>query len=173
MSDSAGASPSLFARLARGVYRHWAWVLGGGGVLLALAVWGLLQGGHLTTGTIDGIESSRAEALARGAAAGSNDQTLAVIFHRDDWTTEDPRFTQAVASVLARVERLPEVQSVVSPVGAPEAFRARFVARTGHDLLALVRLKGGEREATAAFPAVREALEDPQIGRASCRERVL
>ncbi|RKG98135.1 MULTISPECIES: MMPL family transporter [unclassified Corallococcus] len=163
MSEPTSASPSLFARLARGVYRHWGWVLGGGGVLLALAVYGLLQGGHLTTGTIDGIESSRAEALARGAAAGSMDQTLAVIFHRDDWTTDDPRFTQAVGSVLERVQRLPEVEAVVSPVGAPEAFRARFVSKTGHDLLALVRLKGGEREATAAFPAVRAALEDPRF----------
>nr|WP_199729181.1 MMPL family transporter [Corallococcus sp. CA053C] len=138
-------------------------MLGGAGVLLALAVWALLQGGHLTTGTIDGTESSRAVALVRGAAAGSNDQTVAVIFHRDDWTTDEPRFSQAVASVLARVERLPEVESVVSPVGAPPAFRARFVAKTGHDLLALVRLKGGEREATAAFPTVREALEDPRF----------
>ncbi|RKG70397.1 MMPL family transporter [Corallococcus terminator] len=163
MSQPTSDAPSVFARLARGVYRHWGRVLGGGGVLLALAVWVLLQGGHLTTGTIDGIEASRAESLARGAAAGANDQTLAVIFHRDDWTTDDPRFTQAVASVLERVQRLPEVEAVVSPVGAPEAFRARFVAKTGHDLLALVRLKGGEREATAAFPAVRAALEDPRL----------
>ncbi|RKH49137.1 MMPL family transporter, partial [Corallococcus llansteffanensis] len=161
MSDPAGAAASLFTRLAGGVHRHRGRVLGGAGVLLALAVWALLQGGHLTTGTIEGTESARAEALARGAAAGANDQTLAVIFHRDDWTTDEPRFSQAVASVLARVEQLPEVESVVSPVGAPEAFRARFVAKTGHDLLALVRLKGGEREATAAFPAVREALEAP------------
>lgn len=163
MSDPVGAGASPFTRLARGVHRHRGRVLGGAGVLLALAVWALLQGGHLTTGTIEGIESARAEALARGAAAGSTDQTLAVIFHRDDWTTDDPRFGEAVASVLARVEWLPEVESVVSPVGAPEAFRARFVAKTGHDLLAMVRLKGGEREATAAFPAVRKALEDPRF----------
>ncbi|MFB1484579.1 MMPL family transporter [Corallococcus sp. RDP092CA] len=158
-----GGGPSWFARLAVGVFRHRSWVLVGTLLLLGAAVWALLRGGHLTTGTIEGIESARAEALARGAAAGSNDQTLAVIFHHDAWTSDDPRFTQALTSVLARVGRLPEVASVVSPVGAPEALRARFVARTGHDVLALVRLKGGEREATAAFPAVRAALSDPHL----------
>lgn len=161
--SNATASPSLFARLAGGVHRHRGMVLGGAVVFLALAIWVLLQGGHLTTGTIDGIEAARAEALARPAAAGSTDQTLAVIFHHDTWTTDEPRFTQAVADVLARVRRLPEVEAVVSPVDAPAEFRARFVSRTGHDLLALVRLKGGEREATAAFPAVSAALEDPRL----------
>ncbi|NBD08234.1 MULTISPECIES: MMPL family transporter [Corallococcus] len=163
MNEPAGDAPSVFTRWASGVHRHRGRVLAGTLALLAAALWLLLQGGALTTGTIDGIEAARAESLARGAAAGSNDQTLAVIFHRDDWTAEDPRFTQAVTQVLARVGRLPEVESVVSPVDAPPAIRARFVAKTGHDLLALVRLKGGEREATAAFPAVREALEDPRF----------
>lgn len=163
MNEPAGDAPSVFTRWATGVHRHRGWVLVGTIVLLASAIWLLLQGGALTTGTIDGIEAARAESLARGAAAGSNDQTLAVLFHRDDWTVDDPRFTQAVTQVLARVGRLPQVESVVSPVDAPPAIRARFVAETGHDLLALVRLKGGEREATAAFPAVREALEDPRF----------
>ncbi|MBJ6765500.1 MMPL family transporter [Myxococcaceae bacterium JPH2] len=161
--EPAGDAPSAFTWLADAVHRHGRWVLVGSGVLLALAVWVLALGGHLTTGTIDGVESARAEALARGAAAGSNDQTLAVIFHRDDWRADAAPFQGAVSQVLARVEKLPEVESVVSPVGAPEAYRARFVAGTGHDVLALVRLKGGEREATAAFPTVSAALQDPRL----------
>ncbi|WP_426747065.1 MMPL family transporter [Myxococcus faecalis] len=156
-------SPSLFARLALGVHRHRRAVLVGAVVFLLAAIGVLSRGGHLTTGTIDGIEAARAEALARPATAGSTDQTLAVIFHHDTWTAKQPRFTQAMTDVLERVRRLPEVESVVSPVGAPEALGARFVSATGHDVLALVRLKGGEREAVAAFPAVRAALDDPRL----------
>nr|BDT33054.1 MMPL family transporter [Myxococcus sp. MH1] len=156
-------SPSLFARLALGVHRHRRAVLVGAVVFLLAAIWVLSRGGHLTTGTIDGIEAARAEALARPATAGSTDQTLAVIFHHDTWTAKQPRFTQAMTDVLERVRRLPEVESVVSPVGAPEALGARFVSATGHDVLALVRLKGGEREAVAAFPTVRAALDDPRL----------
>ncbi|WP_141326282.1 MMPL family transporter [Myxococcus sp. AB025B] len=156
-------SPSLFARLALGVHRHRRVVLVGAGVFLLVAIGVLSRGGHLTTGTIDGIEAARAEALARPATAGSTDQTLAVIFHHDTWTANEPRFTQAMADVLERVRRLPEVESVVSPVGAPGALGARFVSATGHDVLALVRLKGGEREAVAAFPTVRAALDDPRL----------
>ncbi|MFY1825745.1 MMPL family transporter [Myxococcus fulvus] len=162
MSD-ATASTSLFARLAVGVHRHRGVVLAGAVVFLLAAVWVLSQGGHLTTGTIDGIEAARAEALARPATAGSTDQTLAVIFHHDTWTANEPRFTQAMTDVLERVRRLSQVESVVSPVGAPEALGARFVSGTGHDVLALVRLKGGEREAVAAFPTVRAALDDSRL----------
>lgn len=149
---------SVFAWLGRAVHRHRRGVFALTAAVLVLSLLGILRGGRLSTPTIQGTEATRAGALTRDIPAASNDTTLAVLFHSDEWRTDDPRFTQALGAVLEPVGKLPEVSSVMSPLGAPEQLASRLLSPSGHDVLALVRLKGDEREAARAFPTVREAL---------------
>ncbi|MFY0575672.1 MMPL family transporter [Cystobacter fuscus] len=158
------SEPSVFAWLGRAVHRHRGVVFLLTAGVLVLAVFGILRGGQLSTGTIQGTEAAKAAELSRGISAASNDTTLAVIFHSDEWKTDDARFTQALEEVLGPVGKLPEVSAVVSPQGAPEQLASRLISSSGHDVLALVRLKGDEREAARAFPTVRRALTSDKLG---------
>jgi RND superfamily putative drug exporter len=147
----------MFVALARAVHRRRGAVVAASVAVLALSVAALVRGGRLSSGTIEGTEAARAEALASGASAAAHEFTLAVLFHSDTWTHEAPQFREAVRSALGRAAALPSVASVVQPFD--EATGGRLLAAGGHDVLGLVRLAGGEREAVQAFPAVRRALE--------------
>ena len=57
----------MFVALARAVSRHRLVVLAGTLVVLVLAVLSLVRGGTLSSGTIEGTESTEAGALARGS----------------------------------------------------------------------------------------------------------
>ncbi|HZH04986.1 MAG TPA: MMPL family transporter, partial [Myxococcaceae bacterium] len=144
----------MFAHLARAVYRHRVLVFIASSLMFLAAGAAVLRGGELTTGTIEGTEAAQVEALTSGASAGQTATSLAVLFHSDAWGTDDPRYAEAVRAALARAAALPSVAATVSPWDAP-TLAARWVAATGKDAMAVVRLKGDAREAARAYPAVR------------------
>src|SRR5690242_1767903 len=160
----APTASSFFASLGRVVFRHRGWVFVLTALALGLAVLGIVRGGQLSTGTVEGTEAARAVSISRGAAAASSDTTLAVIFRSDEWRTDVPRFSAAIDNVLGPVGKMPGVSAVVSPRGAPDQLASRLVSASGHDALALVRLKGDEREAARAYPAVSQALAGGPLG---------
>ena len=148
----------MFIALARAVSRHRLVVVAGTVVVLALAALSLVRGGSLTSGTIEGTESAQATALVRGAAGADTDATVVALVSHSKMTATDPVFQSALALHLEKVATLPEVERVVSAIDAPEQARARFVSGDGRTALVLVRLKGDEKAAVKAFPAVRAAL---------------
>ncbi len=150
----------MFVALARAVSRHRLLVLAGTLAVLVLAALSLLRGGSLTSGTIEGTESVRAAALARGAAAADTDTSVVALFTHASLPATDPVFQGALGLQLEKVSDRPEVEGVVSLLSAPEQARARFISRDGRTALVLVRLKGEEKAAVRAFPAVKAALRD-------------
>jgi RND superfamily putative drug exporter len=148
----------MFVALARAVSRHRLVVLAGTVVVLALATLSLVRGGSLTSGTIEGTESSKATELVRGAAGADTDTTVVALVSHSKMTASDPVFQSALALHLEKVSALPVVERVISAIDAPEQARARLVSSDGRTALVLVRLKGDEKAAVKAFPAVRDAL---------------
>ncbi|HEY1907959.1 MAG TPA: MMPL family transporter [Myxococcaceae bacterium] len=148
----------MFVALARAVSRHRLVVLAGTVVVLALATLSLVRGGSLTSGTIEGTESSKATELVRGAAGADTDSTVVALVSHSKMTATDPVFQSALALHLEKVSALPVVERVISAIDAPEQARARLVSSDGRTALVLVRLKGDEKAAVKAFPAVRDAL---------------
>jgi len=150
----------MFVALARAVSRHRLAVLAGALAILALAVLSIVRGGSLTSGTIEGTESARAAELVRGAAGADTDTSVVALFSHPKLAATDPVFQSALALHLDKVSARPEVESAVSVVTVPEQARARFISRDGRTALVLVRLKGDEKAAVKAFPAVKAALRD-------------
>jgi uncharacterized membrane protein YdfJ with MMPL/SSD domain len=148
----------MFRALARAVHHHRGLVFVASAGFLALAVAALVYGGRLSTGVIEGTEAEQAQQLASATTVGSSDTTLAVVFHSDTLRSDSPAFQDALKATLEAAAKLPTVEGVLSPLGAPKAVAAQLQADTGHDTLALVRLKGDIREATRAFPEVRAVL---------------
>ncbi len=150
----------MFVALARAVSRHRLLILAGTLGVLVLAVLSLVRGGTLTSGTIEGTESAQAAALVRGAAGADTDTSIVALFTHRSLPATDPVFQGALGLQLEKVSGQPEVESVVSVITAPEQARSRFLSRDGKTALVLVRLKGDEKEAVRAFPAVKTALRD-------------
>src|SRR6516164_8843436 len=150
----------MFVALAQVVSRHRLAVVAGALAILVLAVLSVVRGGSLTSGTIEGTESARATALARGAAAADTDTSVVALFSHAQLAATDPVFQSVLSLQLEKVSARPEVENVVSVVTAPPQARARFISRDGRTALVLVRLKGDEKAAVKAFPAVRAALRD-------------
>lgn len=150
----------MFVALARAVSRHRLVVLAGTLGVLGLALAALVRGGSLTSGTIEGTESTEAAALVRGAAGADTDTSLVALFTNASLPATDPVFQAAMFQVLERVGHLPDVGSVVSVLTVPDQAKARFLSRDGKTALVLVRLEGGEKAAVRAAPAVKAALRD-------------
>ena len=150
----------MFIALARAVSRHRPAVLGGALAILALAVLSVVRGGSLTSGTIEGTESARAAELVRGAAGADTDTSLVALFSHRELAATDPVFQGALGLQLEKVSGRPEVESVVSMLNAPQQARSHFLSRDARTALVLVRLKGDEKAAVKAFPAVNAVLHD-------------
>ena len=150
----------MFVALARVVSRHRLAVVAGALAILVLAVLSVVRGGSLTSGTIEGTESARATALVRGAAGADTDTSVVALFSHPTLAATDPVFQSALSLHLEKVGARSEVENVVSVLTAPEQARSRFVSRDGRTALVLVRLKGDEKAAVKAFPAVSAVLRD-------------
>ena len=148
----------MFVALARVVSRHRPAVLAGALAILVLALLSVVRGGSLTSGTIEGTESARAAALVRGAAGADTDTSVVALFSHATLAATDPVFESVLSLHLEKVSARPEVESVVSVLTAPPQAQSRFVSHDGRTALVLVRLKGDEKAAVKAFPAVRDVL---------------
>ena len=91
----------MFVALARAVLRHRTAVWVGTVLVLALAVASAIRGGSLTTGTIEGTESTRAAELARGALGADTDGTVVALLSHPPMKATDPVFQAALEQVLA------------------------------------------------------------------------
>ncbi|MGO8971715.1 MAG: MMPL family transporter [Myxococcaceae bacterium] len=135
-------------------HRKW-WVLTLSALLLAGAFASLRRGGELTTGSIEGIEADRAQALVERALGLPGDASFTLVFHAPDFAVADRRFAAEVQGALAPLVADPAVASVANPFELPPLLAKRLVSSDGHRVLALVTLKGGLLAAARAYPALR------------------
>lgn len=148
----------MFVALARAVSAHRTAVILGTAILLAVAAASLVRGGALTTGTIEGTESTQAAALARGAPGADTATTVIALFREGTLPATDPVFQGALAQVLGPVSKLPSVESITSPVTSPSQISSRLISADHQQALVLVRLRGDEKSAVQALPQVRQLL---------------
>jgi putative drug exporter of the RND superfamily len=134
--------------------RKW-WVLAFSGVLLLGAVASLLRGGTLTTGSIEGIEADRTQALVERALTLPGDASFTLVFWAKDFTVADPRFGAAVKAALAPLASDAAVAGIANPFELPPLLAKRMVSADRHRVLAVVALKGGLLTAAHAYPALR------------------
>ena len=131
------------------------WVLALSGVLLLGALASLRRGGTLTTGSIQGIEADRTQALVEQALALPGDASFTFVFFARDFTVADQRFAAAVKAALAPLGGDPAVAGIANPYELPPMLAKRMVSADRHRLLAVVALKGGLFTAAHVYPALR------------------
>jgi putative drug exporter of the RND superfamily len=137
------------------VCRRKGWILTLNGLLLLGAVVSFLRGGTLTTGSIEGIESDRTQALVERALSLPGDTSFTLVFYAKDFTVADPRFGAAVKAALAPLAGDAGVSGIANPFELPPVIARRMVSADRHRVLALVALKGGLLTASHAYPALR------------------
>ena len=81
----------------------------------------LVRGGHLTSGTIQGLEGRAGQAPGRGRARPPLDTTFAAIFQARDLEPDDQEFGTAMAKALEPLRRSPGVEQRSPPDDAPGA----------------------------------------------------
>jgi RND superfamily putative drug exporter len=153
----------MFHALGTIVYRHrWA-TLTLTGVFLIAALLALFFRGHLSGGTIRGLEADHANALVASVTGRDPETTFVVLFRSDDLSPSDPAFADAIADALAPLRDDPHVAAVEAPSDLPPDLASTRVDEAHHAAYALVMMAGDEKEALAAYPAVRAQLASPTL----------
>jgi len=131
------------------------------GVLMVAALFAVLRGGHLTSGTFKNTESARVQQLVESVTGHSDDVTFVVLFkaERDDATQDDLAAT--MRETLAPVASDPAVAAVVTPEDAPGFEAAKMVNEAERTRVAFVTMRGSFPDALKAFPALRKKLVAP------------
>ncbi|MHB8420954.1 MAG: MMPL family transporter [Myxococcales bacterium] len=146
------------------IYRHRFLTLGLAGLCLLLSVLGLARGGQLVSGSIAGLEADRAQALVDQVSGEPQDETFVAVFSARGLDPDDEPFQRAMAAALAPLRRDPRVARVTSPDEAPAAIALGMTNGLTHAAIAFVTLRGGFRQALAAYPQVRAELTSPVLG---------
>ncbi len=149
----------MFAAWGAFICRRKWWVLALSVLPLVGALASFFRGGPLTTGSIEGIEADRTQALVERTLALPGDTTFTLVFNSPNFTVADPRFAAGMRTALASVAADPDVASVANPFELPPLLAKRLVSRDGHRALAVVTLQGDLSAAARAYPALRARLQ--------------
>src|SRR4051794_37317922 len=109
----------MLAAWGRFVFRHRIAVLLCCVAVVAIGVFGLYNGGPLTTGTLGDLESTKAADAAQKALGDRAGPNITALFRHDTLTVDDPTFYEEMGKSLAPLEKDKQVASVLSPVEAP------------------------------------------------------
>ena len=150
-----------FEALGDLIYRHRWLTLALAGAFLTASLALLWRGGHLTSGTIEGLEAEHAQHLVEEVLGRPLDTTFAAIFEASDLEPDDQEFDSAMAAALAPLRADPAVLSVTTPDDAPPELALDMA--NAHAAMAYVTLKGDFREALAAYPRLRSLLQSSRL----------
>lgn len=134
--------------------RRW-WVLGVGLAVLAGSVGMLVRGGVLSSGIIEGIESSRGLDRIEAGLGRAGGATFTIVLGSPTWTADEPRFAAAVADAVAPLRGDPRVLAVETPADVPGPLAATWQSTDRHHVIVNVTLRGGVHVAGRAYPAIR------------------
>jgi RND superfamily putative drug exporter len=155
----------MFEALGDLVYRRRWLTLALASGFLAASVAMVVHGGHLTSGTIEGLEAERAQHLVEEVIGRPLDTTFAVIFQASDvgpaLEPDDQEFVNAMADALAPLRADSAIASVTSPDDAPPELALGMA--NGKGALAYVTVKGDFRGALASYPRLRALLKSRRL----------
>ena len=146
-----------FESLGVFIHRHRRSTLVLAALFFAAAIALLFRGGALTSGTIHGLESERADALVEEVVGHPSNTTFVAIVEAPDQDVGSAAFVDGLEKTVAPLRTDAHVLSVVTPADAP-SFQASMVNASAHDALVLVTLRGDLKEALASYPDVRAEL---------------
>ena len=154
---------AMLAAWGRFVFRRRGPLLGLCVVFLAFVAWALARGGHLTTGTIQGIEAEDAQQLVERARGEHGGPSFVAMYSSKTTTVDDPSFYEEMGNSLEPLASDPHVVAVLSPVEAPGPIGAKLVSRDKTRAIAIVVLKGDLSDASHDYPAVREKMKTKSL----------
>jgi len=157
----------MFTTLGPLLYRHRWTVIGAWALLWAVSLGLLLRGGAMTTGHIRNLEAERAEAAVTRVTGHPPGNTFVVIFQSDTLDPEDTPFGDAMNRALAPLRSDPRVAAIQTLDSAPAAIAMALENPAQHAALALVTVAGTEKQALAAYPALRAKLHSSTL-RVTC-----
>jgi RND superfamily putative drug exporter len=140
-------------------------------VIVALSVGALVEGGRLTTGSIDGLESAEAQRGVDQVRGFPLTTTFLAIFESDQLAPDDEPFQAEVAAAVARARQAPGVRAVVTAEDVPDSVGLLMSNGEARAQVVYVTLDGTLGEAKRAYPAVRAALDTPTL-RVTCTGHV-
>jgi RND superfamily putative drug exporter len=153
----------MFEALGAAVYRHRWWVLALAAIFLAGSLAVLLHGGNLTGGTIHGLESGNAEAVAAAIDGRPHETTVVAVFTHPTLDARDAAFHQAMQRALEPLRSDPAVLTVTTPDDAGPLLAPRMIAGPAHAGIAFLTLRGDFRDALHAYPEVRGRLRSSEL----------
>lgn len=123
----------------------------------------LLHGGALTTGSIRGLESGRAQALVDHVRGFPMATTFAVVFQSDTLDPDDADFQSAMQAALAPLRADRRVEAITTADDAPPAVGLLMTNGVERAALAWVTVRGEFREARENYPEIRESLRSDSL----------
>ncbi len=144
---------------SRFIYRYRYLVLVLAGAFLVLSGILLRRGGALTSGNIRDLESERAQAMVAEVLGHPSETTFVAVLQSKDLDPGSPEYQEQVKHALAPLQGDPRVLSVVTPETAPTFMTAGLRNPQAHASLALITLKGTQREAIEVYPDVRAKID--------------
>jgi RND superfamily putative drug exporter len=139
--------------------RHRKSILVVTGVWFALTVLVLSSGvGRLSTGSIQGLESSRAGELVDGILQRAPDTTFIAIFTSPSLDPEGDPFREAMDGALEPLSHDPAIGSITTPANAGPLRGPAMVDDAAHAAYALISVAGEFREAAHAYPRLRREI---------------
>jgi uncharacterized membrane protein YdfJ with MMPL/SSD domain len=145
----------MFAAWGTFVCRHRWVVLAACFLLLLAAVASIVRGGTLTSGSIEGIEADRTQAMVEKALSLPGDASFTLVFHSPNLAVSDPRYAAAVKAALAPLRSDPRVASIVDPFELPPVIARRLVSADRHRVMVVVTIQGTLLEAARSYPELR------------------
>jgi uncharacterized membrane protein YdfJ with MMPL/SSD domain len=129
----------MLAKLGTVIHRaRWAVLIGGGMLVVAIAIYGTGLFSLLKSGGFEDPNSESAHARALlDAQLGGSTTDIVILMQSDTLNATDPAFADAAAQILTPLQNRPEVASVVSYYSTHSP---RFLSRDGHETFAAVQL---------------------------------
>jgi len=152
-----------FERLGALIFRRRWLTLGLCCLFLAVALVGLLRGGQLTGGRIEGIEAERTQAVVEKVLGHTMDTTVVVVLRAASMDPRNQDFQDAVKAVLEPLRHDPHVVSIMTSDDAPPQLALDMVNAKAHTVFALVTVGGTFKEALQAYSRVRAELSSPSL----------
>jgi RND superfamily putative drug exporter len=153
----------MFASLGAVIHRHRYLTLVLAFLFLAASAVLLRRGGALTSGNIRDLEAEHADALVAEVLGHPSETTFVATLRSAALDPKSDAFAAELRRTLAPLRADPRVLSVVTPEDAPTFMASGMVSQPGRTVLAFVTLRGDQREAVAAYPAVRAMIRSDAL----------
>ena len=154
----------MFVRFGAFVYRRRHLVLVVAGLFLFASIGLLVRGGPLTSGSIDGLEATRAQDLVDRVLGQPYDTTfVALLRPRSESPAALETFDADVEEAVATLKKDPAIRSVTSPGNAPNLVAPHLRNDETHTQLAIIVLNGDLKDGFAAYPRVHDELARAKV----------